>query len=60
MLEGEINDGKIDIESSGQTITVRVREKGSFPSASATLHPDFLPVMAALRNALTEIGRAHV
>jgi chemotaxis protein MotB len=55
ILKNEIKDGKIDIESDGQTITVRVREKGSFPSASATLHPDFIPVMDSLRNALADI-----
>ncbi len=61
VLKDEIKDGKIDIESTGQIITVRVREKGTFPSASATLHPDFIPVMDSLRGALADIeGRISV
>ena len=55
VLAKEIKDGKIDIESSGQMITVRVREKGTFPSASATLNPGFKPVMQSLKEALADI-----
>jgi chemotaxis protein MotB len=56
MLRHDIRDGKIDIESEGSVITIRIREQGSFPSASATLHPDFEPVMATLRDALVDIN----
>ncbi|MFT4518745.1 MAG: chemotaxis protein MotB [Halioglobus sp.] len=56
VLEDEINEGKIDIESEAQTIIVRVREKGAFPSGSATLNPNFIPVMDSLRDALVDIG----
>jgi len=55
ILEDDINDGKIDIESNGRSITIRIRERGSFPSASATLSPEFIPVMSSLRGALTSI-----
>ena len=55
ILEDEITDGKIDIESNNRLITIRIREKGSFPSASAILHPDFIPIIAALRDALKDI-----
>ncbi len=54
-LNEDIKNGKIDIESTGSVITIRIRERGSFPSASASLHPDFMPVMATLRDALINI-----
>ncbi|MDX2462965.1 MAG: MotB family protein [Porticoccus sp.] len=56
ILKKEITNGKIDIESKGRSITIRIREKGSFPSGSSTLHPDFVPVMATLRDALKDIS----
>ena len=56
ILKKEIDEGKIDIDSEGRAITIRIREKGSFPSGSATLHPDFIPVMVTLRNALKDIA----
>jgi chemotaxis protein MotB len=55
ILENEIIDGKVDIESQNRIITIRIRENGSFPSGSATLSPEFLPVMAVLRKALMDI-----
>ena len=55
LLSKEIGEGKIDIESNNRSITVRVREKGSFPSGSATLNPDFIPAMSSLRGALKDI-----
>ncbi|MFT6275601.1 MAG: chemotaxis protein MotB [Halioglobus sp.] len=56
ILRHDIRDGKIDIESEGSVITIRIREQGSFPSASATLNPDFKPVMETLRDALVDIN----
>jgi chemotaxis protein MotB len=56
ILRHDIRDGKIDIESQGSVITIRIREQGSFPSASATLNPDFKPVMETLRDALVDIN----
>ena len=55
ILAREIEEGMIDIEYEDRHITIRVRERGSFPSASATLATDFIPVMAAIRNALVKI-----
>src|SRR6056297_557364 len=55
LLKSDVEDGKIDIEVEGRTITVRIREKGSFPSGSADLNTEFMPVMATLRNALRDI-----
>ncbi len=54
-LSREISAGKIDVESGLSTVTIRIRERGSFPSGSATLNADFLPVMADLRKVLTEV-----
>ena len=56
LLNKEIKDGKIDIESKGRSITVRIREKGTFPSGSASFHADFKPVMATIREALQDIS----
>jgi chemotaxis protein MotB len=36
MLEDEMQTGKVDVESEGRTITVRIREQGSFPSGLRT------------------------
>jgi len=55
VMKSEVDGGKIDIETNGRAITIRIREKGSFPSGSATLNPDFIPVMAGLREALKDI-----
>lgn len=54
-MKKEVDAGLVDIESKGRSITIRIREKGSFPSGSATLNPDFIPVMAKLRDALMDI-----
>lgn len=55
LLQEHIDEGMIDIDSHKHTITVRIREKGSFPSGSAILHPDFRPVLTSLRDALGDI-----
>lgn len=55
ILKKEIESGKVDIETEGRSIIIRIRERGSFPSASATLHHDFIPVIATLRTALKDI-----
>jgi chemotaxis protein MotB len=56
ILKEEMENGNIDIDAKGRSITIRIREKGSFPSGSATLHPDFTPVMATLRDSLKDIS----
>jgi len=61
MLEDEVQTGKVDVESEGRTITVRIREQGSFDSGSATLKTDFKPVIERIRGALVEIpGRVSI
>jgi len=61
VLAKEVQDNLIDIESGFRSITIRIRERGSFGSGSANLNIDFVPVMAKLREALTDItGRIAV
>ena len=55
LLRQPILEGKIEIESSNQHITIRIRESGSFPSASSSLDPSFMPTVASLRDALNDI-----
>jgi chemotaxis protein MotB len=56
VLKKEIKEGKIDIESTNRSITIRIREKGSFSSGSDILHPGFTSVIATLREALKNIA----
>ncbi len=55
-LEKEIESGKIDIETRGRSITIRIREKGSFGSGSDALRTDFMPVMGRLRSVIVDIN----
>jgi chemotaxis protein MotB len=43
LLEEEINEGKIDVETDGPTIIIKIRERGSFTSGSADLRPRLSP-----------------
>ena len=55
LLSGEIADRMVEIETGFRSITVRIRERGSFDSGSAVLNDDFQPVLDQLRAALVEI-----
>ena len=55
MLADEVQTGKVDVESEGRVIVVRIRELGSFPLGSATLNPGFIPVMGRMREALGDV-----
>lgn len=55
LLREPILDGKIEIEASNQHITIRIRESGSFPSASSSLDPSFIPTISTLRDALNDV-----
>ena len=55
MLADEVQTGKVDVESEGRVIVVRIRELGSFPLGSATLNPGFIPVMGRMRAALGDV-----
>lgn len=54
-LKEEVAAGMIQIETTGATITIRIREKGSFPSGSARFDPAFRDVIARLRKSLQDI-----
>ncbi|WP_025819918.1 flagellar motor protein MotB [Shewanella marina] len=55
ILEQEIVDGAIEIESLGQQIIIRIREKGSFSSGSGFLQDQFKPVVHSIGNLLKDI-----
>lgn len=54
-LSEEIEAGILDVETSGRIITIRIRETGSFPSASAEITATFLPVLDKIRQALNGV-----
>lgn len=53
-LEREIEAGILEIILDGDEVTVRIREKDSFPSASADLDPEFFPVLDKVTKVLDE------
>lgn len=54
-LNKEIIDGAIEIESLGQQIIIRIREKGSFASGSGFLQPRFKPVVRSVGELLKDV-----
>lgn len=54
-LQKEIDEGMIEVLTQGRSITIRIRELGSFGSASATLRPGFLPVLNKMRTVLEDV-----
>ncbi|MCG8317680.1 MAG: type VI secretion system protein TssL, partial [Pseudomonadales bacterium] len=54
-LKAEIEQGKIEVETIGRKIIIRVKEQGSFASGSATLRPSFIPIMDKIRDAIKEM-----
>ncbi|MBT4211119.1 MAG: type VI secretion system protein TssL, partial [Porticoccaceae bacterium] len=55
VLGKEIADDMIDIESEFRSITIRIRERGSFGSGSSSLNEDFIDVLEKLRNVLSDV-----
>jgi len=51
-LGREIKDGSIDVETAGQKIIIRVREKASFGSGRAELKGAFRPILARVSKIL--------
>lgn len=49
-LSEQIQEGALEVETEGRKITIRIKEKGSFRSGSATLDEQFLPTLAVIRN----------
>ncbi|TKB55556.1 flagellar motor protein MotB [Ferrimonas aestuarii] len=54
-LSEHVQEGAIEIESLGQQIIIRIREKGAFPENSAFLQPRFRPVIEAVANLLKDV-----
>lgn len=54
-LNEEIVDGAIEIESLGQQIIIRIREKGAFASGSGFLQPRFRPVIRSIGELLKDV-----
>ncbi|AZG74086.1 flagellar motor protein MotB [Shewanella livingstonensis] len=54
-LNEEIVDGAIEIESLGQQIIIRIREKGSFASGSGFLQPRFKPIIRSIGELLKDV-----
>ena len=55
-LMDEIRKGRIEVETQGRQIVIRVKEKGSFGSGSATLRDSFIPIMDKIRGAIESIN----
>jgi chemotaxis protein MotB len=53
-LREELNSGQVELEAHGRIVIIRIREKGSFPSGSARLRPQFKPVIAKIRDILAQ------
>ncbi|WP_299011032.1 flagellar motor protein MotB [uncultured Shewanella sp.] len=54
-LHEEIVDGAIEVESLGQQIIIRIREKGAFASGSGFLQPQFTPVIRRIGALLKDV-----
>ncbi len=54
-LESHIKSGALELESLGQQITIRIREKGSFSSGSAFLQPQFRPIVQQIADLLKDV-----
>ncbi|MDC9724937.1 MAG: flagellar motor protein MotB [Gammaproteobacteria bacterium] len=51
-LEGEIEEGLIDVETQLNRIVIRIREKGSFQSGDARMNKEFLPIIDKIKEVL--------
>ncbi|MGH1370703.1 MAG: flagellar motor protein MotB [Cellvibrionaceae bacterium] len=53
-LHDQIAKGEIEVETRGRKIIIRIREKGSFKTASAELNDDYFDVIDEIREVLRE------
>lgn len=51
-LSEQIADGRVEIETEGRKIVLRIRERGSFISGSARLADEYIPLLQEVRNVL--------
>ncbi|WP_087024327.1 flagellar motor protein MotB [Thaumasiovibrio subtropicus] len=54
-LEREIVEGAIELESLGQQLVIRIKEKGAFPSGSAFLQPKFRPLVRQIAELVKDV-----
>jgi chemotaxis protein MotB len=60
-LEAEVSSGKIEVETQGKKVIIRIRENGAFRSGSDYIEDRFLPVIDKIREVLVTIpGRISV
>jgi len=60
-LKEQITKGEIEVSGDDNRTVIRIREKGSFSSGSATLHPKFYPVLAKIADAVEKTpGKIHI
>ncbi|MEW8508498.1 MAG: type VI secretion system protein TssL, long form [Candidatus Thiodiazotropha sp.] len=52
MLDSEISEGLLDVETEDTKIIIRIQEKGSFPSGRANLNPDFFEVISKITDVI--------
>jgi len=53
-LSAEISDGQIELLAKGSFVVIRIREKGSFASASDIIESQFVPIINKIENILAE------
>jgi chemotaxis protein MotB len=53
-MSEEISDGQIELLAKGSFVVIRIREKGSFASASDTIEEKFIPVIGKIEEILAE------
>lgn len=53
-MKEQIVAGQVEIETKGRSIIIRIREQGSFYSGSAELHEKYVPVLAEVRDLLSQ------
>ena len=53
-LAAEIDEGLVEVAAVDDEILIRIREKGSFPSGSATLRATFKPVLQRIGSVLAQ------
>lgn len=53
-LQQEIIAGQVELLAKGSYVVIRVREKGSFASASDSIESDFIPVIQKIESILAE------
>ena len=55
VLADEIEKGNVAVETEGRTISVRISERASFPSGSAQVNAEFIPILDRVSLALGDI-----